>query len=84
MIKGSYEITQTRHPGVLLAGVQQFKELLSDFKVRALGSNRPKAGGPAGFRPEAYRNDEGAISCFVATARVLASDYDNEVLHTKL
>jgi hypothetical protein len=27
-----YEITQTRHPGVLLAGVQQFKELDSGQK----------------------------------------------------
>jgi len=27
-----YEITPTRHPGVLLAGVQQFKELDSGQK----------------------------------------------------
>jgi hypothetical protein len=30
--RGLYEITQTRHPGVLLAGVQQFKELDSGHK----------------------------------------------------
>jgi hypothetical protein len=30
--RGLYEITQTRHPGVLLAGVQQFKEMDSGQK----------------------------------------------------
>jgi hypothetical protein len=29
---GLYEITPTRHPGMLLAGVQQFKELDSGQK----------------------------------------------------
>jgi hypothetical protein len=48
--RGLYEITQTRHPGVLLAGVQQFKELDSGQNLSRQVSGR-----------EACRNDEGAI-----------------------
>jgi hypothetical protein len=74
------EIPPTRHPGMLPAGVQDFKKLLSDFKVRELGSNRPKAGGPVelqprlvpeGFRPGTCWNDEGGMLCFVVTRRAM-------------
>jgi hypothetical protein len=37
---GLYEITQTRHPGVLLAGVQQFKELDSGQKPAGMTKER--------------------------------------------
>jgi hypothetical protein len=55
-----YEITQTRHPGVLLAGVQQFKELDSGKNLSRQVSGR-----------EACRNDEDGISCFVVTVGVM-------------
>jgi hypothetical protein len=41
-----YKITQTRHPGVLLAGVQQFKELDSGKNLSRQVSGR-----------EAFRNE---------------------------
>jgi len=48
--RGLYEITQTRHPGVLLPGGQQFKELDSGQNLSRQVSGR-----------EACRNDEGTI-----------------------
>ena len=47
-----------RHSGKLLAGIHK-GFLLSDFKVRILRSNRPKASGVAGYRLKACRYDEG-------------------------
>jgi hypothetical protein len=68
-----FEITQTRHPGVLaaqilrgqaLAWVQQFKELDSGQNLSRQVSGR-----------EACRNDEGGISCTVVTLWVMGVSY---------
>jgi hypothetical protein len=52
------EITQTRHPGVLLAGVQQFKELDSGQNLSRQVSGR-----------EACRNDVEGFHSLVMTLR---------------
>jgi hypothetical protein len=47
-------------PAAFLSGNPELlkdQKLLSDFKVRALGSNRPKTGGTAGFPTEAFGNE---------------------------